>query len=92
MIVPRVNGDPALVFVSPFVRSTRVGLVGVILAIDLAQVGLSITALGIVTGRWGARDAGRGLPRRCARTAADPGRARAAQRIRIRQPSPSPIA
>jgi hypothetical protein len=44
--VPHVNRDAALIFVSAFVRSSTVGLVGVIVAIHLAQVGLSTAALG----------------------------------------------
>ena len=50
MIATQVNRDAALIFLSAFVRSFTVGLVGVILAIYLAQGGLSATALGVVIG------------------------------------------
>jgi MFS family permease len=43
-----VNRDAALIFVSAFVRSSTVGLVGVVVAIYLAQSGLSTVALGTV--------------------------------------------
>jgi MFS family permease len=50
MIAPVVNRDAALIFVSAFIRSSTVGLVGVIAAIYLAQAGLSTAALGTVIG------------------------------------------
>jgi MFS family permease len=50
MIAPHVNRDAALIFVSAFVRSSTVGLIGVIVAIYLVQVGLSTVAVGAAIG------------------------------------------
>lgn len=50
MIALARNRDAALILLSAFVRSSTVGLAGVIVAIHLAQVGLSTAALGIVIG------------------------------------------
>ena len=50
MSVFHLDRDATLIFVSAFVRSSTVGLVGVVVAIYLAQVGLSTVALGTVIG------------------------------------------
>jgi MFS family permease len=47
---PGLDRDVALIFAAAFVRSSTVGLVGLVLAIYLAQVGFSVAAIGAVVG------------------------------------------
>ena len=47
--MPR-SRDGALIYAAGFIRSTTVGLVGVVLAIYLSQIGLSTAAIGAVIG------------------------------------------
>ena len=42
--------DAALIYAAGYIRSTTVGLVGVVLAIYLSQIGLSTAAIGVVIG------------------------------------------
>ena len=42
--------DAALIYAAAFLRSSTVGLVGVVLAIDLSQMGLTATTIGFVIG------------------------------------------
>ena len=44
------NRDGPLIYAAGFIRSTTVGLVGVVLAIYLSQIGLSTAAIGVVIG------------------------------------------
>src|SRR5262249_11558291 len=44
------NRDAALIYIAAFLRSTAVGLVGVILAIALAQAGVPVSETGLVIG------------------------------------------
>ena len=46
----RVSRDAALIYVAAFLRSSAVGLVGVVLAIYLGQIGLSAITIGLVIG------------------------------------------
>ena len=45
-----LNRDVAVIFAAAFVRSSTVGLVGLVLAIYLAQIGFSVTAIGAIVG------------------------------------------
>ena len=59
-----VNGrssrrDAALIYTAGFVRSVTVGLVGVVLAIYLSEIGWSTAAIGVVIGAGLGRDGGR---------------------------------
>ncbi len=46
----RLERDTALIYAAAFTRSATVGLVGVVLAIHLSGIGLSVTAIGAVIG------------------------------------------
>jgi MFS family permease len=50
MRIVRVERDPALIYVTGFLRSASVSLVGVVLAIHLAQIGFSPTSIGLLIG------------------------------------------
>src|SRR3989442_2175174 len=45
-----VGHDEALIYSAAFLRSSTVGLTGVVLAIYLSQIGLTATAIGFVIG------------------------------------------
>ena len=47
---PELGRDRALIYAAAFLRSATVGLVGVVLAIYLADIGLSAAAMGVVIG------------------------------------------
>jgi hypothetical protein len=46
----RLGRDTALICAAAFLRSSTIGLVGVVLAIYLSEVGLSAAAIGLVIG------------------------------------------
>lgn len=50
MTAGRLGPDAALIYIAGFIRSATVGLVGVVLAIYLSQIGLSTAAIGVVIG------------------------------------------
>jgi predicted MFS family arabinose efflux permease len=47
---PTLSRDPVLIYVAAFLRSSAVGLLGVVLAIHFARAGFSPTAIGLVIG------------------------------------------
>ena len=50
MADPRLSRDAALIYAAAFLRSATVGLVGVLLALHLAEAGFSPVAMGLVIG------------------------------------------
>ena len=50
VVADALSRDAALIYAAAFLRSSTVGLVGVVLAIHLAEIGLSPVAIGLVIG------------------------------------------